>query len=216
MKLVKVAGLLAAIVVAPSVAQAVTLQTVVTHPGSYAYVDVADSGIVQTNSGFSWDPSDAQVRSGNGSGFRSPFDETSDLGTCSSTVADGCTTNYFAVGPSNLPNPVKLNFEDVQNYFSMLWGSPDTYNELTFYLGDNDVGSFTSTADVPRATAGGASAGSVFVAFTGEYDAVHFDSGNSNAFEFSNVSTVPLPASAFLLMAGLGGLAAMRRRKKVA
>ncbi|NRB36777.1 MAG: VPLPA-CTERM sorting domain-containing protein, partial [Rhodobacteraceae bacterium] len=86
----------------------------------------------------------------------------------------------------------------------------------TFYLAGSGVGSFTSTTDVPRATFGGASAGSVFVAFTGEYDAVKFDSGSSNAFEFSNVSTVPLPASAFLLMAGLGGLAAMRRRKKVA
>ena len=91
MKSIQVAGLLAAMAVAPSVAQAVTLQTAVTHPGSYAYVDVADSGTVQTNSGFSWDPSDAQVRSGNGSGFRSPFDETSDAEHCSNNTMFRCT-----------------------------------------------------------------------------------------------------------------------------
>ncbi|MEO9576777.1 MAG: VPLPA-CTERM sorting domain-containing protein [Tateyamaria sp.] len=39
------------------------------------------------------------------------------------------------------------------------------------------------------------------------------DDGN-NDFAVAGISVVPLPASAFLLLAGIGGMAAMRRRKK--
>jgi hypothetical protein len=47
------------------------------------------------------------------------------------------------------------------------------------------------------------------------FDTVKFFLNGSNAFEFSNITTtpVPLPASGLLLIGGLGALVARSRRK---
>lgn len=97
--------------------------------------------------------------------------------------------------------------------FALMWGSPDTYNKIAFFLNGSGVGSFDGSDVIPPGTGG---LGFVDVLFTGLFDEVRLSSVGQDAFEFTNVSAVPLPAAGWLLVGGIGGLAAMKRRKKAA
>ncbi|MBC7154879.1 MAG: VPLPA-CTERM sorting domain-containing protein [Rhodobacteraceae bacterium] len=44
----------------------------------------------------------------------------------------------------------------------------------------------------------------------------NLESGTSTLGIYANIAAVPLPAAGWLMMAGIGGLAAMRRRRKAA
>jgi len=104
------------------------------------------------------------------------------------------------------------------NGLRILWGSPDSYNTLTFYTGLNGTGtaaSITGDALVPPGTTG---LGHHLVwILTGEtFQSVSISSGRP-AFEFSNmVATTPLPPALPLLATGLGvmGWLARRRRRR--
>ena len=88
--------------------------------------------------------------------------------------------------------------------FTFVWGSPDTYNVLTFYdfLGQ-EIGSVTGSGS-PSTGAGGYLA---TVSGIGEFSSVRLESQGANAFEFAAVSSVPLPASAPMFGAALLALA---------
>lgn len=104
------------------------------------------------------------------------------------------------------------SFGTSMNSFAFMWGSPDDYNTLNFYLGGANVGSFTGLDVLPPGTPG---LSFVDVVFSGQFDEVRFGSGNTDAFEFTNVgaTAVPLPAGVVLLGTALAGFGAARRRK---
>ena len=113
--------------------------------------------------------------------------------------------------------------------FALLWGSPDTYNNVTFYNGPNATGGqigsslagsglacYPSTCtqlawDVVTFTASGGNFGSVVLTDTGPA-----------AFEFglrvgTNQGETPLPAAFWLfgtVIAGTAGASRMRRRRR--
>jgi len=119
----------------------------------------------------------------------------------------------------------ELVFSGRQSALSLLWGSPDDKNMIEFLLGGTSVGKFWGaefgwfSKDIVQ----GPGRGAALLSLSGiTFDAVRFTTWEkAGSFEFSNlrsaaVSTVPLPAGGVLLLAGLGGLAALRRRKALA
>ena len=210
-KIAKAAIFAAGLVAASSAANAVSLSSSVAFTdGSFSYPASADS--ISLPSGASWDGG-VSVRMGNAGGvYRTPWDETSNGAVENATVGNSAAAaiKYFASGPGNLPNPAKLKFTGDQTSLSFLWGSPDTYNYLFFRLDGANVSTFIGSP-----ITGSPSAGSVLVTFTGLFDEVWFESRGSNAFEFASITAtpVPLPAAGWMLLAGIGGLVALRRKR---
>lgn len=155
--------------------------------------------------------------------YRSPWDGTSKKNL----------NTFFAVGPApNTPNPATLTFGGAQTTFTMLWGSIDSYNEMTFGgLGSGDPAVTITGSDV-ASQVNSFAAGTcnspanyqctALLSFTvtsggagDTFSNLSFYSDGAQAFEFAT-APVPLPATGFLLFAGLGGLAALKRRKKAA
>jgi len=127
-------------------------------------------------------------------------------------------TPYLATGQYNSVEAggfAEYVFGSLQTEFSLLWGSPDSYNVLTFFDAfDVEVFSIIGTALTPPGTPG---AGFVNVLITDlEFVRVRFESIGADAFEYAAVSAVPLPAALPLFaaaMAGFGFLGARRRKR---
>jgi hypothetical protein len=105
-------------------------------------------------------------------------------------------------------------FDTTMDTLNLIWGSPDDYNDLTITLSGGGFSETINGADVQGPVAILASAVSITDVF---FDTVKIESG-ANAFEFANleVAPVPLPAAGWMLLAGLGGLGAVARRRRKA
>jgi hypothetical protein len=151
------------------------------------------------------DPTNADLVTGNGSGFAAPF---------------GDTTQYITVGTNPVPGSTGMTIGAGLNYLGLYWGSIDTYNNI--HITDSAGGSFdVNSASFPQllpANGNQGLGGSAYVNIVdplGFFTSVTFSS-QSQAFEFDNVKvgTVPEPSTWAMMLLGFLGLGFMAYRRK--
>lgn len=199
--------ILAAIVAAfPAVASALNVSAINDYGTALAMVDPAKSLDLPTGATWTASPLVVNPDASVGGVYRSPYE-----------TAPVSSAGYFSVGTSSsyntVANPAMLALGVLSKSIRLFWGSPDTYNSLELFRDGVQVGSvlggqFNNRAIEASFVTISAANGTEF------FDTVKFRS-TSNAFEFSNIDTtpVPLPAAGWMLLAGLGGLVARSRRK---
>jgi len=150
----------------------------------------------------------------------------------------GLTSSAFSVlgaGPVTLNSPVgSATYNVNSSSFTFLWGSPDPWNEVTFFSGPDGTGSnlgtFTGTSLECYAEGPCRDTGWDLVTFTassGDIGSVVLSNADIIAFEFSipattvpvttnplPVATTPLPGALYLFGGALGGVFWLGRRKR--
>lgn len=138
----------------------------------------------------------------------------------------GSTGGFWSIGtsPATQVGPGQVSFSTAVQYYGFLWGSPDTYNNVKFSV-FNTLTKTTSVVNVNGAASplpgNGNQAFSAYLNFFAganeEITGVTFLSG-SNAFETDNhsfsVTAVPEPETYAMMLAGLGLMGAVVRRRK--
>lgn len=144
----------------------------------------------------------------------------------------GSTGQWWSIGYSSLHyGPGVVQLAAPATYYGFLWGSPDSYNTVSFFSNGTMVGSFTGVDVFPVADGTqGALAGGQYVNFwAGEgeqFDTVKFYS-DSDAFETDNHAVfappviqietalpVPEPETYALMLAGLFAVGFMSRNRR--
>lgn len=134
--------------------------------------------------------------------------------------------DWLAAGPGNTNNGGGNAVVDFgvggTDFISFLWGSPDTYNTLTV----TEVGGATTTftsVNLPLFVYNGNQNFASYVGFSADgssmIQSLTFQSPRQNAFEASNFSVttpVPEPETYALMLAGLGAIGFVARRRKSA
>lgn len=134
----------------------------------------------------------------------------------------GDTSNYLSQGPANNGNTtITLGF--LSDYFGYFGGSPDSYNSVSFFNGETLIKSYTGAELSGFANLGsnGNQSEGEFWNFLATNSSEFFNkivlSSTNNAFEtdnhaFRDVSSVPVPAAAWLFGSALLGLGGLRRK----
>lgn len=199
-------------------------------PGSWTSA-LAAPGATLGTAGGTFAPAPSVVNGSIAGEYKSPFDPVAACGGVDCAPADVIPgwedIQYYTVGsPGLAASPVVLTFTSLQSGLNLLWGSVDLYNALVFSNSSGGPDVVISGADVFAAggapAASGAAWVSIFgflfdsVAFRSDYDGAGFTGTDVAAFEFASVSQIPLPAAAWLIIAGIGGLGLVSRRRKSA
>lgn len=109
----------------------------------------------------------------------------------------------------------EFEFDSPQVSLSFVWGSPDNYNDLVLSMMGNGSSVTVNGTAIEQPPSG---QGALFVTIAGfTFDKLRFES-RLNAFEFANLSTtpIPLPAAGWMLIAALGGLGLLSRKRAAA
>jgi hypothetical protein len=137
----------------------------------------------------------------------------------------GSAGNFLSVGTSGgQTGPIQIDLsDDPASYYGFLWGSPDGYNQVSFYSGNLLLAAFTGSNAFGSVRANGfqgaMQGGQYFNFFAGsdsEISRVVFASTN-NAFETDNHAVqraVSEPAALALILSGLGLVALSKPRRK--
>lgn len=137
----------------------------------------------------------------------------------------GVNSQYLTV-----PNPAPTTQSAIftlgasADYFGLFWGSIDSYNFISFYLGTNLVASYSGSDIVGQFADGNQLSfnSNRYINFnfgSESYDSVKLSS-NGFAFEsdnhaFKTLVTVTEPATALLFLLGLAGLVLARRQVRI-
>ena len=138
-----------------------------------------------------------------------PYNNTAYAGIASYVAVTGGASATYAIADTTS--------------FSLLWGTPDSYNTLAFYLDGALVDSVTGS-EITGQPQYGYAAAYVTITTSTAFNQVIFSS-ILDSFEYAIPTVdgatpvpapVPLPAAAPLLIAGLGALSFVVRRRKPA
>ena len=154
--------------------------------------------------------------------YRSPYEDLSQ------TIPSGFETAAYS---SVRSGSVAYNFQGGANTLSILWGSPDSYNNLQFYDGESGTGNLLSTlsasgfgftgSDLTPPATGGLAHDLVTFTSTATFLSVVLSSTQA-AFEYAGLTAAlndtpvptPLPPALLLFGSALVGLAALGRRRR--
>ena len=154
--------------------------------------------------------------------YRSPFENAhSTLGA----TQDASNGGWQLPGFDKLPyTSVQANSSATYSFMSpateinLLWGSPDSYNYITFFSGANGSGTNEGTISGSALDIQTYGHDQVLLELAGDlaFSSVTFYSEGSNAFEFANLDppAVPLPGTLPLIAGGLSALGWLTSRRK--
>jgi len=129
--------------------------------------------------------------------------------------------NFLSAGPTTTQDST-IQFDSGLSYVSFLWGSPDLYNALTVKTTAGDV-PFTASG-LGFSVTNGDQSFSTYVQFTANAGVaikglVFSNVPSVDAFEVANfnvTAAVPEPETYVLMLAGLGAVGFMNRRRRKA
>lgn len=137
----------------------------------------------------------------------------------------GVNSQYLTVpNPSLTTKSATFTLDTAADYFGLFWGSIDSYNFVSFYLGNNLVASYSGSDIVGQFANGNqlSYSSNRYINFdfgSDAYDSVKLTS-NGFAFEsdnhaFKKLISVTEPTTALLFLLGLVGLALARRQVRM-
>lgn len=158
----------------------------------------------------------------------SPYAFNTGLGSDGSAAAIGAQYSVLNLGGSISPATAIYNVNGADN-FVLVWGSPDTYNEVRFYSGPNGTGSLINVTGGENTFYTGADLGCygttctqtlfdllTFTDVGGLIGSVSLTDTGTAAFEYAILadppSNTPLPATLPMFAGGLGLFWWMKRR----
>lgn len=135
----------------------------------------------------------------------------------------GTNTLFLSVPNPNANGSATFTLGAESDYFGLFWGSVDSYNSISFYLGGNLITSYSGADLVGAQFANGdqvSYSSNRYINFdfgSEKFDTIKFTS-NGFAFEsdnhaFRNLATVSEPSMLLLVMGGLLSLVGVRLRK---